>query len=56
MSYARTLQRALDLDLIARIDANGGTVQKLPKPKSKNRPRPWFSYRGAQRNMRLGRT
>jgi hypothetical protein len=55
MSFARTLQRALDLDLIARIEASGA-VQKPPKPKSKNRPRPWFSYRGAQRNMRLGRT
>jgi hypothetical protein len=55
MSFARTLQRALDLDLIARIEASGA-VQKPPKPKSKNRPRPAYTYRGFQRNRKFGRT
>jgi hypothetical protein len=50
MSYARTLQRGLDLDLIAQIEASGRPRRK-PKPSSKLLPRHHTTYRGYRRNQ-----
>jgi len=52
MSYARTLRRAINDDLVAQIEANG-KVHKLAKP-DKNRgklPRHYLTYRWARRNI-----
>jgi hypothetical protein len=49
MSYARHLARAIDTDLVERIEA--GTLQKKRETaKTERSPRPGGSYRGARRN------
>jgi len=58
MSYARTLQRRLDIDLINQIEASGrrikaaGSAIKSPR----RQPRAAETYRGARRNRVMGRT
>ncbi len=52
MSYARTLSRAINDDLVAQIEASG-KVRRLAKT-SKNRgkpPRHYLTYRWAHRNI-----
>ena len=49
MGASRTLLNKLDLDLIARMEANG-RIERNPPAKRKIEPREGFTYRGARRN------
>ena len=53
MSYARSLARRLDPDLIERIEA-GGKPQKQTASKSRREPRASSEYRGHARNVQRG--
>lgn len=51
MSYARTLQRAINTDLVDQIEANG-SVAKAKSFKTKSKPpRDYTTYRGYRRNQ-----
>jgi hypothetical protein len=49
MSYARTLARQIDADLIERMEASGKPESRRASV-TKTTPRPAGSYRGSRRN------